>query len=135
MKLGEILTEEEIWGVIKELPADRAPGPDGFGGAFYQRTWPIIKQEVMVAIYKLYVGDGRNFGRLNRAIITLIPKKPGVEEVGDFRHISLVHSFAKLFTKVLSNRLRPKMEKLVGVNQLAFIKGRNLHDNFMLVRQ
>ena len=55
--------------------------------------------------------------------------------MGVFRPISLVHSFAKLFTKVLSNRLRPRLAKLVSCNQSAFIKGRNLHDNFMLVRQ
>ena len=133
--LCDIFTEEEVWQVIKELPADRAPGPDGFIGAFYQKTWPIIKEEVMKAMFKLYVGDGRNFGKLNRAVITLIPKKLGAELVGDFRPISLVHSFAKLFTKVLSSRLRPKLQELVSVNQSTFIKGRILHDNFMLVRQ
>jgi hypothetical protein len=89
----------------------------------------------MAAILKLYVGDGRAFGRLNHALITLIPKKQGAEEVGDFRPISLVHSFAKLFSKLIANRLRPKMELLVSQNQSAFIKGRNLHDNFLLVRQ
>jgi hypothetical protein len=41
----------------------------------------------------------------------------------------------KLFSKLLANRLRPKMEGLVSANQSAFIKGRNLHDNFILVRQ
>ena len=133
--LADIFSEEEVWGVVKELPADRAPGPDGFVGAFYHRAWPLIKREIMAAVFKLFLGDGRNFGRLNRAIITLIPKTHPAEEVGDFRPISLVHSFAKLFTKILSNRLRPKMESLVSVNQSAFIKGRNLHDNFVLVRQ
>jgi hypothetical protein len=89
----------------------------------------------MAAVLKLYVGDGRNFGKLNCAYITLVPKKSDAEEVGDYRPISLVHSFAKLFSKLLANRLRPKMEKLVSCNQSAFIKGRNLHDNFLLVRQ
>lgn len=89
----------------------------------------------MAAVLKLYVGDGRGFGRLNRAVITLIPKKVGAEEVGDYRPISLVHSFAKLFTKLLANRLRLRMDSLVSKNQSAFIKGRNLHDNFLLVRQ
>jgi hypothetical protein len=121
--------------VIKELPPDRAPGLDGFVGAFYKRAWPIIKGEIMAAMLKIYVGDGHSFGRLNRAIITLIPKKLGAEEVGDFRPIGLVHSFAKLFSKLLANRLRPRMESLVRKNQCAFIKGRNLHDNFLLVRQ
>jgi hypothetical protein len=89
----------------------------------------------MAAILKLYVGDGRAFVKLNRALITLIPKKPDAQEVGDFRPISLVHSFAKLFSKLMLNRLRPKMEMLVSCNQSAFMKGRNLHDNFILVRQ
>jgi hypothetical protein len=35
----------------------------------------------------------------------------------------------------MSNRLRLKLELLVSSNQSAFIKGRNLHDNFILVRQ
>jgi hypothetical protein len=89
----------------------------------------------MAAVHKLYVGDGRGFEKLNRALITLIPKKQGAVEVGDYRPISLIHSFAKLFSKLLATRLRPKMGGLVSMNQSAFIKGRNLHDNFMLVRQ
>jgi hypothetical protein len=133
--MGNIFFEEEVWQVIKDLPADRAPGPDGFVGAFYHQAWGTIKPEIMAAILKLYVGDGRAFVKLNRALITLIPKKPDAQEVGDFRPISLVHSFAKLFSKLMLNRLRPKMEMLVSCNQSAFMKGRNLHDNFILVRQ
>jgi hypothetical protein len=132
--LGDIFSEAEVWNTIKEIPSEKAPGPDGFIGAFYKRAWPIIKREIMAAVLKLYVGDGRGFGRLNKALITLIPKKQEAQEVGDFRPISLVHSFAKLFTKLLANRLRPKMADLVKTNQSAFIQGRSLHDNFILVR-
>jgi hypothetical protein len=104
-------------------------------GAFYKRAWPIIKGEIMAAMLKLYVGGGHSFGHLNHALINLIPKKLGAEEVGNFRLINLVHSFAKLFSKLLANRLWPRMESLVSKNQSAFIKGRNLHDNFLLVQQ
>jgi hypothetical protein len=133
--LADIFSEEEVWGVIKELPVDRAPGPDGFVGAFYHKTWDIIKPEIMAAALKFYVGDGRGFNKINSAVITLVPKKPDAEEIGDYGPISLVYSFAKLISKLISNRLRPKMEELVSCNQSAFIKGRNMHDNFMLVRQ
>jgi hypothetical protein len=46
-----------------------------------------------------------------------------------------VHSFAKLFSTILANRLRPKLGELVSQNQSAFVKGRCLHDNFIHVRQ
>ncbi|XP_073368076.1 uncharacterized protein [Aegilops tauschii subsp. strangulata] len=75
-ELDDIFTEEEVWSAIKEMHLERAPGPDGFTAAFYQKAWPIIKHEIMAVFLKLYVGDGRGFGKLNRAHIVLIPKKP-----------------------------------------------------------
>jgi hypothetical protein len=38
-------SHEEIDKVIREMPADRAPGPDGFTGVFLKRCWPIIKED------------------------------------------------------------------------------------------
>jgi hypothetical protein len=133
--LEVIFTEEEVWKVIKEMPQDRAPGPDCFIGIFYQKAWSVIKHDVMAAILKLFVGDGKGFGRLNQALITLIPKKEDAILVGDFRPISLVHSFSKLFSKLLANRLKFRLGELITANQSAFVRGRCLHDNFILVRQ
>jgi hypothetical protein len=52
---------------------------------------------------------------------------------GVYRPISLIHSFAKLVTKVLANKLAPHVTKLISANQSAFIKGCLIHDNYMLV--
>jgi hypothetical protein len=54
--------------------------------------------------------------------------------VKDFRPISLVHSFVKLVTKVLANRLAGKLNDMVSPIQSAFMKGRFIQDNFMLVQ-
>jgi hypothetical protein len=124
-ELDNMFTEEEVWNTIREMPIDRAPGPDGFTGAFYQRAWPVIKQDILAGIMKLGVGDGRGFARLNRALITLIPKRPDAIETKDFRPVSLVHSFAKLFSKIIANRLRPRLGEIVSMNQSAFIKHRS----------
>jgi hypothetical protein len=35
--------EEEIWDPIKEMPSEKAPGPDSLTIAFYQKSWQIIK--------------------------------------------------------------------------------------------
>jgi hypothetical protein len=69
------------------------------------------------------------------AFITLLPKKVEAQQARDFRPISLVHSFAKLVTKILANRLASHMDQLVAKNQSAFIKGRFIQDNFMMVQQ
>lgn len=68
-------------------------------------------------------------------MISLLPKRADAQAVGDFRPISLIHLAAKVFAKTLSLRLAPKLDMLVSKNQNAFIAGRSLHDNFVLVRQ
>ena len=67
-----VFSEEEIWGAIKDLPSDKAPGPDGFIGLLFQKAWEIIKDDIVAAVHKLFLGNGRGFGSLNQALITLI---------------------------------------------------------------
>jgi hypothetical protein len=129
------VSDQEVWETIKELPPDKAPGPDGFTGLFCKACWPVIKTDVMAAVSAIRGRKFSNFGRLNTAYIAMIPKKDGANEVKDFRPISLVHSFAKMITKVLANRLAKVLNGLVSPNQSAFVQGRFIHDNFMLVQQ
>lgn len=133
--LDEPFTEQEAWATIRSLPADRAPGPDGYTGQFYKTCWPIIKTDFVAAILTLQQGDARKLELLNSAYLTLIPKKAEALEAKDYRPISLVRSFAKLVTKMMANRLAPLLDSMVASNQSAFIRGRCIHDNFMLVQQ
>jgi hypothetical protein len=89
----------------------------------------------MVAMSAVWIRKLLNFDKLNNAYITLIPKMVGEEQVKDFRPISLVHSFAKLITKLLANRLAGRLKEMVSPIQSAFIMGHFIQDNFMLVQQ
>jgi hypothetical protein len=71
---------------------------------------------------------------LNQAYIVLIPKKPFPQRVADYRPISLIHSFAKLVSKILTNRLGPELKHLISNNQTASIKQRCIHDSYMYVQ-
>lgn len=66
--------------------------------------------------------------------MVLIPKVEIALEPKDFRPISLIHSFAKILTKVLANRLALYIDKLISTSQSAFIKRRCIQENFMYVR-
>jgi hypothetical protein len=70
---------------------------------------------------------------LNSAFITLLPKVKAPQGAKDYRPISLVHSFTKLVTKILANRLVGCLPQMVSPNQSAFIKKHFIQDNFMLV--
>jgi len=129
------ITLEEVCAVIKELPADRAPGPNGFIGAFYKTSWHIIQEDVMAAVQAFNVGDFRGLDKLNNALIVLLPKKVGASFPGDFRPITMIHSFAKLISKILALRLAPKLNELVDMNQNAFIQSRSIQDNFKYVQR
>jgi hypothetical protein len=67
-------SEEEIWATVKELPVDRAPGPDGFTGLFYRAAWTIIKQDVISAFNALWSLDARSFHLLNDTLMILLRK-------------------------------------------------------------
>jgi hypothetical protein len=65
----------------------------------------------------------------------LVPKIASPQRINDYRPISLVHSFPKIITKILSNRLGPKLQHLISNSQTAFLKKRCIHDCFVFVQQ
>lgn len=67
-------TKEEIDGVIKDLPSDKAPGPDRFNGAFIKACWNIIAEDFYELINDFYLGK-INLQPINGSFISLIPKK------------------------------------------------------------
>jgi hypothetical protein len=127
-------TLEEIKETIYSMPGDKAPGPDGFTGAFFKSCWETIKYDIAAAINTLFAMNSQGFDLLNSANIVLLPKRPDAKRVTDYRPISLIHSIAKIFSKLLANRLAPLLDSLVSKCQSAFIKKRSIHDNFLYVQ-
>ena len=68
---------------------------------------------------------------VNRALVTLLPKKADVLTADGFRPISLQNCIMKLVTRILTSRLQPFVERLVAFEQSGFVKGRNITDNFL----
>lgn len=71
--------------------------------------------------------------RSYEAFISLLAKRADAESMFDYWPISLIHLSAKIFVKVLSLRLAPRLGGMVSMNQSAFIAGRSIHKNFLLV--
>ena len=113
--LSAPFSQEEINKVLAELPADRAPGPDGFNGMFIKKCWPIIEQDFLHLIQAFY--DGQiSLENINGSLITLIPKMISPQEPDDFRPISLTNTCLKFLTKLLANRLQKVILQCIHKN-------------------
>ncbi|XP_073357829.1 uncharacterized protein [Aegilops tauschii subsp. strangulata] len=66
-------TKEEIDKVVKEMPNDKSPGPDGFNAAFTKHCWDIIAEDFYTLIQEFYNGTV-NLQSINYSFVTLIPK-------------------------------------------------------------
>jgi len=91
----------------------------------------VIKADILAAVIFFYDRFDQHFNLLNNAHIVLLPKREDASTVGDFRPISLSHSFAKLISKLLTARLSLESDNLVSRAQSAFIKRRSIQDNFL----
>ena len=117
--------EDEVRTSICGLNAEGAPGPDGIPVFFYKDCWARVGPDIMAIMAEFHAGTSR-MDRINQAFITLLPKAPGAERVGDFRPISLSNSIYLIIAQVLVNRLRGLLETLISPLQSAFVPGRQM---------
>jgi hypothetical protein len=121
--LEDPFEEREVREVIKGMDRDKAPGPDGFTLAFFQDCWEVVKGDFM-AVFEEFYARGKFVKNINSTFISLIPKTQGAKVIIDFRPISLVGRVYKIIAKVLANRMRRVMDRIISKPQNAFVKGR-----------
>jgi hypothetical protein len=86
------------------MNVDGAPGPDGFGGHFFQHFWDIVAADVVSSVQEFFC-TGVIIQNLNSNILVLIPKVPGAASMDEFRPIALANFQFKIVTKILADRL------------------------------
>jgi len=111
--------------VVKQLPSNKARGPDGFNTDFIKHCWPIINTDFYNLCDAFYDG-AVCLQSINGSHITLVPKKDDALRINDYRPISVLNILVKIITKLLANRLQKKLPALLHKNQYGFIKQRTI---------
>ena len=128
------ITKEEIKKALFDMEPDKAPGPDGFSARFFQDCWSIVEKDLLKMVQKSQ-NSQKIGGSTNSAFLALIPKEKGAINFSRFHPISLCNTGYKLITKVIANRLKPILPKIIPENQGGFIQGRKIVDNYTLVQE
>ena len=67
-------------------------------------------------------------------MLTLLPKKGDLQQIRNWRPVSLLCSDYKLLSKALANRLKKVMEQLIHRTQTYCVPGRTIVENVSLIR-
>eukprot|EP00253_Pinus_taeda_P032686 PITA_32686 len=132
--LRKTITMEEVEEAVRNMPNDKAPGPDGFTINFYKACWNIVKQDIWEI-----VEDSRRsktiLKSLNSTFIALVPKVEEANTPEKFRPIALCNVIYKIISKVIANRVKMILPGIISQEQSGYMEGRQILDNILLAQE
>lgn len=129
-KLKEKVSKEEVKNLVSSMKSFKASGPDGFSPTFFQHFLEEIKNELIWAT-KDIIRIGKFLKRINKTFLVLVPKIQSPKTLSDLRLISLCNTIYKVFSKVLVNRIKPFLDKVIGSPQKGFVLGQIFLDTMI----
>ncbi|CAN1318107.1 LINE-1 retrotransposable element ORF2 protein [Linum perenne] len=133
-RLCRPVEEWEIKKAVFQMGPHKSPGPDGYGGSFFQRHWDLIKGDMVRDVQGFF--QSAAFPQdWNLTHIALIPKVTNPERISQYRPISVANFKAKVISKVLSTRLKPILPGLISELQAAFTGNRCIQDSIIILHE
>ena len=125
------ITMEEIAKALKQMKNNKAPGLDGLP----IELWKLPGLQEILLSFCNDTYHGRRPEEWGRTAIVPVPKKGDLTKPDNYRGISLSQTAAKVYNRVILNRIRPELEKVLRPNQNGFRAGRSTSSQVLALRR
>lgn len=134
----EIIIKEpskmELKLALNSILTDSSPKSNAFGSSFYVACRDFIKEDLMEAAKEFFSGVALpKF--YTSSYVFLIPKVMDPTSFDKFRSICLCSVVYKIFSKIIIRRLTSCLNRIISLEQGAFILGRSIFENITLVQE
>ncbi len=128
------ITPEEIKTALFSMALNKSPGNCGLTVSFYRHFYHLF-EEIFIKIFKTIQDEQILTRSMRHGVITLIYKDKGEKNLlKNFRPISLLCVDYKILARIMSNRLKLVLPKLVSKFQTCCVPGRDIADTTSSVR-
>ena len=131
--LTKTLEQSEIKIAISELKEGKSPGIDGIPLEFYKTFWEDLK-EILTELFIFILESNTIPNEAKTSAISLIPKTKEKTKLDNWRPISLLCVDFKILAKILTNRIKPVLNRIINPYQTGGLKERNITDNLCNIR-
>jgi hypothetical protein len=122
---------DEVKQVVKGLRSGCSPGIDGIINEFYKMYWSVIGEDFVEVINEIEQ-DGQLAPNQNLGVITLLYKAGDRNDLSNWRPITVLNSDYKIIEKILSNRMKHVLGRIVQNDQKAYLANRQIGENVRL---
>ncbi|KAK3560550.1 hypothetical protein QTP86_010958 [Hemibagrus guttatus] len=105
------LVLEELQVALNTMPGGKAPGIDGLPVEFYKFFWKELGEDLLEVLEESCRERCLPLSS-RRAVITLLPKKGDLQDIKNWRPVSLLCTDYKVMSKALANRLKDIMDSV-----------------------
>lgn len=110
-----------------------AGGVDGIPIEFWQEM--DFLDGWLTEVFNECFQKGRMSDTMRIALVKLLYKKGGRDQIGNYRPISLLCSDYKILAKIMTSRMQGVMDSIIANDQQGFIKNREITGNLILVKE
>ncbi|OMO49818.1 reverse transcriptase [Corchorus capsularis] len=134
LSLLAAISLDEVHKATFSMKGLKAPGVDGIQPIFYQKHWSSVQVSLVSFVQNAFEQRQVELNIL-RAHMVLIPKGQNPGSVRDLRPITLLNTWYKILSKVIVNRMRPILQRIIGPYQNSFLAGRSTSDNILIAQE